>query len=260
MSSSYHPQTDGQTEVVNHVLEQYLRCFTRDQPKKWVDWLPWAEFSYNISLYSATKMTHFEVIYGTPPPILLPYVPSTTQVQAMEEYLSKRTAFLKELKCNPTLAQERMKKQAERGRHEVQFQVRDFVYLKLHHYRQSLVAFRKSMKLSPRFFGPFKVLQKIGQVAYLIALPPGAQIHDVVHVSLLRKHLGDRSLTLPSLPPILDKPMNHKKKGKYRPRTEVLIKWAGASVEDATWENLWRFSHTYPQFILEDNDTLRGEE
>ncbi|KAL5814386.1 hypothetical protein ACOSQ4_025027 [Xanthoceras sorbifolium] len=228
MSSSYHPQTDGQTEVVNRVLEYY-----------------------NTSLHSATKMTPFEVVYGTPPPTLLTYVPGTTQVQAVEEYLSNHTTIIKELKRNLTLAQERMKKQADRGRREVQFEVRDFVYLKLHPYR---------------FFGPSEVLKKIGQVAYRIALPPGAQIHDIVHVSLLRKHLGDRPPALPSLPPVSDEstvlPMPEKvldrrviQKGKYHPRTEVLIKWAGASVEDVTWENLWRFSRIYPQFILEDKDT-----
>ncbi|KAL5775263.1 hypothetical protein ACOSP7_012820 [Xanthoceras sorbifolium] len=238
MSSRYHPQTDGQTEVVNRILEQYLHCFTADQPTKWID-----------CLHSTTKMTPFEVVYGTPPPTLLPYVPGTTQVQAVEEYLSNRTTVLKELKRNLTLAQERMKKQADRGRREVQFEVGDFVYLKLHPYRQSSVAFRKSMKLSPRFFGPFEVLNKIGRVAYRITLPPGAQIHDIVHVSLLRKHLGDRPPALPSLPPVSDEstvlPMPEKvldrrviQKGKYHPRTEVLIKWAGDSVEDATWEHL----------------------
>ncbi|KAL5840346.1 hypothetical protein ACOSQ4_012954 [Xanthoceras sorbifolium] len=230
MSSRYHPQTDGQTEVVNRILEQYLHCFTADQPTKWIDWLPLAEFCYNTSLHSTTKMTPFEVVYGTPPPTLLPYVLGTTQVQAVEEYLSNRTTVLKE-----------MKKQADRGRREVQFEVGDFVYLKLQPYRQSSVAFRKSVKLSPRFFGPFEVLNKIGRVAYRIALPPGAQIHDIVHVMLpMPKKVLDRRVI---------------QKGKYRPRTEVLIKWAGDSVEDATWENLWRFSCIYPQFILEDKDT-----
>ncbi|KAL5736046.1 hypothetical protein ACOSQ2_030834 [Xanthoceras sorbifolium] len=210
MSSSYHPQTDGQTEVVNQTLEQYLRCFAGDQPRKWMDRLPWAEFSYNTSLHSATKTTPFEVVYGIQPPGLLPYVPGTTRVQVVEEYLHDRTT-------------EHMKKQVDRSRREVQFQAGYFVYLKLHPYRQTSVAFRSSMKLSPRFFGPFEILEKIGQVAYRLALPPGAQIHDVVHVSHLRKHLSDRPPALPSLLLVSDEP-----------RTEVLVKWAGASMEDAT--------------------------
>jgi hypothetical protein len=63
-SSTYHPQTDGQTEVVNRTLEMYLRCFTGDKPKDWVKWLPWVEFTYNTSWHSSTGRTPFEVVYG----------------------------------------------------------------------------------------------------------------------------------------------------------------------------------------------------
>jgi hypothetical protein len=87
MSSSYHPQIDGQMEVINHVLEQCLRCFAGDQPRKWIDWIPWAEFSYNTSVHLGTKMTPFEAVYGVPPPNLLMYVPGTSNVQAVDGYL-----------------------------------------------------------------------------------------------------------------------------------------------------------------------------
>lgn len=59
MSSSYHPQMDGQTEVVNRVLEQYLRCFTHGQPSKWSEWLVWVEYSYNTSTHSSTGFSPF---------------------------------------------------------------------------------------------------------------------------------------------------------------------------------------------------------
>ena len=78
MSSSYHPQYDGQTEVVNRILEQYLRCFAGSQPRRWQEWLPWAELSYNTYVHSSTKMFPFEEVYGMPPPSLLTYVPGTT--------------------------------------------------------------------------------------------------------------------------------------------------------------------------------------
>ena len=104
MSSSYHPQTDDRTEVPNRTLEQYLRCFAGHQPRKWMDWLPWAEYSYNTSLHSATKITPFESVYGLPPPTLLPYVPGTTQVQVVDELPSDRTSILKNLKRNLSLA------------------------------------------------------------------------------------------------------------------------------------------------------------
>ena len=131
-----------------------------------------------------------------------------------------------------------MKKQANHRRREVQFQVEPLVYLKLHPYRQTSMAFRSSMKLSPRFFGPFEILEKIEQVAYCLALPSGAQIHGVGHVSLLQKHLGEQPPALPSLPPVLDdstimpipkKVLNRRdiQKGKYWPKTKILVKWEG---------------------------------
>jgi hypothetical protein len=71
LSTNYHPQTDGQTEIVNKALENYLRCFAQDSPKNWSYWLPWVEYCYNTSWHSSTKLTPFEVVYGVPPPRLL---------------------------------------------------------------------------------------------------------------------------------------------------------------------------------------------
>jgi len=167
MSSSYHPQTDGQTEVVNRVLEQYLRCFVGLQPKTWMDWIPWVEFSYNTLTHSSTKITPFEAVYGIPPPHPLTYVPETAKVQAVEEYLQDRDSLLRDL-C---LAQERMTIHANQRRREVSFEVGDYVYLKLQPYRQTTVAFRSSLKLSPRFYRPFQILSKVGLVAYRMDLP-----------------------------------------------------------------------------------------
>ena len=271
MSSSYHPQSDGQTEVVNRTLEQYLRCFTGDQPHKWVDWLPWAEFSYNTAIHSSTKISPFEAVYSIPPPNMLSYVPRTTRVQAVDEYLRDRDSVLQDLRHQLVLARDRMKTQADKHRREVHFTVGDFVYLKLQPYRQTSVAFRRSIKLAPRYFGPYQVLAKVGEVAYKLALPAGSQIHDVFHVSRLRKCLGSVVPVSQELPPvsvtstILPQPelvLDHRVicKGQYRPKKEVLIKWKGAAVEDATWENLWRFMKTYPDFILGDKDTLREGE
>ena len=149
MSSSYHPQTDGQTEVVNRTLEQYLRCFTSAQPNKWIEWVSWAEYSYNTSVHTATKLSPFEVVYGVPPPSLLSYVPGTTKIQAVDDLLRSRSELLRELRLNLNVARDRMKMQIDQSRKDVVFNVGDYVYLKLQPYRQNSVNFRRSLKLSP---------------------------------------------------------------------------------------------------------------
>jgi hypothetical protein len=113
LSTNYHPQTDGQTEIVNKALKNYLRCFTQDSPKNWSYWLPWAEYSYNTSWHSSTKLTPFEVVYGVPPPRLLTYIPGTTRVQAVDEVLRNREQILSILNHNLKQAQQRMKKYAD---------------------------------------------------------------------------------------------------------------------------------------------------
>lgn len=85
--SAYHPQTDGQTEVVNWMIETYLRCFCSEQPNTWSQCLAWGEFWYNTLFHSSTRCTPFEAIYGILPPTLSTYSPGTTQVQAVDAQL-----------------------------------------------------------------------------------------------------------------------------------------------------------------------------
>ena len=118
----------------------------------------------------------------------------------MDEYLWDHSTILRELQHNLNLARNRMKTQADQHCREVHFQVGDFVYLKLQPYRQSLVTFRGSLKLASRFFGPFMILAKVGPVAYRLTLPYGSQIHDIFHVSLLRKYLVPKPQATPTLP------------------------------------------------------------
>lgn len=73
MSTAFHPQTDGQSEEANKVITMYLRCLTGDRPRAWFEWLPWTEYIYNTAYQSASHTSPFEVVYGRPPPSILPH-------------------------------------------------------------------------------------------------------------------------------------------------------------------------------------------
>lgn len=200
-SSAYHPQSDGQTEVINRTVEMYLRCFTSAHPTKWMDWLSWAEYSYNTSFHSSLKTTPFEVVYGRPPPRLLPYSPGISKLDAVDIALRTRDQILQSLRQNLLHAQQRMKATFDSKHRHVEFQVGDRVLLKLQPYKQLSVGTRRHQKLLPKFYGPYKIEQRIGPVAYKLEFPPGIKLHLVFHVSKLKLfHEGDfpAAATLPS--------------------------------------------------------------
>lgn len=96
MSSAYHPHTEGQTEVVNRCIEQYLRCFTSQRPKVWESFLPWAEYWYNTSFHASTGTTPFQALYGRAPPCLVNYLVGTSPVSKVDHNLKNRNELLRD--------------------------------------------------------------------------------------------------------------------------------------------------------------------
>ena len=129
-SSSYHPQSDGQTEIVNKCLEGYLRCFVSDKQTQWVKWLTLAEWWYNTSFHMAAKMSPFMALYGYHPPSITSSLRYQSKVQAVEEHIENQQQVLQLLKDNLTMAQNRMKQQADQHRSERSFEVGDWVFFK----------------------------------------------------------------------------------------------------------------------------------
>lgn len=168
----------------------------------WSQYLHWAEFWYNTSFHTTTKHTPFQIVYGREPPPILAFEKGMIVNSSVEQLLQDRDEVLSELKVQLAKAQLRMKEIADGHRRDIQFEVGDLVYLKLRPFRQKSVAKRPSQKLSPRYFGPFEVESKVGQVAYKLKLPPTAAIHPVFHVSQLRKAVGELQ-PVSSFPPQL---------------------------------------------------------
>ena len=134
MSSSYHPQSDGQTEVVNRCLATYLRCMVSDKPKDWARWLPLAEWWYNTTFHSAINTTPYEVVYGQKAPVHLPYLPGDSKVETVDRSLQAREVSLKLLKFHLHRAQNHMKQLANGKRSDRSFSVGDLVFIKLQPY------------------------------------------------------------------------------------------------------------------------------
>lgn len=90
MSSAYHPQSDGQSEIVIKAFESYLHCYIGNKPKSWHKWLSMVECCYNTTVHSATKISSFEALYGFPPPKLASYVPGTSNNIEVDQQLQSR--------------------------------------------------------------------------------------------------------------------------------------------------------------------------
>ncbi|KAK9676740.1 hypothetical protein RND81_11G097100 [Saponaria officinalis] len=259
MSTAYHPQTDGQTEVVNKCLETYLKCMTGERPKEWVGWIPLAEWWYNSNFHSSSGITPYEVVYGQAPQLHIPYVMGDSRVAAVDRSLAAREECIKMLKFHLKRAQDRIKTQSDKHRSDVEFEEGDWVYVKLQPYRQQSVARRSNQKLAPKYFGPFSVEKRVGKVAYKLILPVESRIHPVFHVSQLRKHHGTPPVTA-TVPEIDDNLMMKAEPLKLLERKMVkkgagygvhlLIQWANGDEADATWEEYDDFTKRYPNFSL----------
>jgi hypothetical protein len=266
-SSAYHPQTDGLTEVLNRCLETYLRCFTMGSPTSWYKWLSLAQFWYNTSWHSSIRMSPFQALFGIQPPIHAPLVPANSQVAAVQDLLRDRRDLTSLLKHSLHRAANRMKQQADSQRSDRYFEVGSWVFVKLHPYVQKTLRIHRHSKLSSRYFGPFKVLKRIGTAAYLLELPAGSQVHPVFHVSLLKQAYGQPSAVYPfptatisRVEPLAIVERKLIKKGKAA-GVKFLVHWKGYPLQDATCEDADTFLARFPAFaciMLEDKHVFKG--
>ncbi|MCI01255.1 Ty-3/Gypsy retrotransposon polyprotein, partial [Trifolium medium] len=245
MSTAYHPETDGQTEVYNRVLEQYLRSFVHHKPSQWSKFLSLAEWSYNTSVHSSIDLTPYQITFGKAPPSIPQYIQGQSSIEAVDSILANRQQLIIALRQKLLKSQAIMKHFADQHRRDIKFEVGSFVYVRLRPYRQKIATPTTYTKLSKRYYGPFKVVERIGKVAYRLDLPLTCKIHPVFHCSLLKLHHGPIP-SVTTIPPLsvdhhpIVTPMtilDTKLDSSTDPPTKLaLVQWSGLPTEDTSWE------------------------
>jgi hypothetical protein len=190
-STTCHPQTDGQTEVVNRSLSTMLRAVLKHNIKLWEECLPHIEFAYNRSLHSTTKLCPFEIVYG-----FIPRAPIDLLAIAPSEKLnfdaSRRAELIikmhEQTKANIEAMNTKYKQAGSKGRKHVTFQPGDLVWV---HLRKDRFPDLRKSKLLPRAAGPFKVLHKINDNAYKIELPADFCVSPSFNIADLKPYMGE---------------------------------------------------------------------
>lgn len=179
---------------------------------------------------------------------------------ATQGLVQDRQQMLAILKENMTLTQQRMKKYADTHRSERQFDVGDWVFIKMQPFKVGNTMLKRRTKLSVKYFGPFQVRARVGEVAYQLDLPPSTKMHNVFHVSLLKKKLKTRFNPIPKMPklnsdgvpqtyPIAILGTRHAR-DRNRTVEEALVQWQGLPPEMATWEQRETIFRQYPNFDM----------
>ncbi|WVZ75751.1 hypothetical protein U9M48_023783, partial [Paspalum notatum var. saurae] len=188
-SSAYHPQTNGQTERTNQILEDMMRACAIQYGTSWDKSLPYAEFSYNNSYQASIKMSPFQALYGRRCRTPLHWDQPGEKQLFGPKIIEDAERQVRMIRENLRIAQTRKKSYADNRRRDLEFAVGDYVYLKVSPIR-GLRRFKVKGKLAPRYIGPFKIIDRKGEVAYQLELPDRLSgVHDVFHVSQLKKCL-----------------------------------------------------------------------
>ena len=257
-STAYHPQTDGQTERVNQIIEDMLRAYCMREPAKWTRYLYLIEFAYNASYQKSIGMSPFKALYGQECLTPLKWTDPMIRVQASKEMLDEMQQQTDLIRHEIKTAQDRQKSYADAKRSDRTFNEGDMVFLRVKPKRSSL-SLGKYKKLSARYCGPYPIIKRINNQAYELLLPAHIKVHNVFHISLLKKYVPDANHILDELPLVskdgtLD--INPERVLQSRTRAlrnrtlnEYLIKWTGYPEEDATWEREDMLITNYPDFM-----------
>ena len=186
-STAFHRQTDGQSERVIQTLEDMLSCVI-DYEGSWDRHIPLVEFVYNNSFKSSIGMAPYEALYGRKCRTPLCWTELSEKKLIGPDLILETEEKVKMIRERLKVVIDRQKSYADMKRKDIRYQIVDKVFLKVSPWKK-VMRFRKKGKLNPRFIGPYEVIEKVGPVAYRLALPLNLEkIHNVFHVSMLRRY------------------------------------------------------------------------
>ena len=246
-STTFHPQNDGKSERTIQTLEDMLRACVIEFKGSWDTHLSLMEFAYNNSYQSSLGMAPFEALYGRKccTPVCWDEVGERRMIgsKLVQITLDKIQIIRERLK----IARDRQKSYADKRRRDLQFKVGDRVFLKVSPWK-GVLRFGRRGKLRPRYMGPYEIIARVGPVAYRLDLPPElSKVHNVFHVSMLRKYIPDPSHVLRDKPVQLKENLTYqetpvqivdRKEQVLRSKVISLVKvlWKNHEREVATWE------------------------
>lgn len=259
-STAFHPATDGQSERTIQTLEDMLRACALDYPKTWDEMLALIEFSYNNSYHSSIKMAPFEALYGRKcrSPLCWNDISETVTLgpQMIEDTVNQVRYIREKMRA----AQDRQKAYADQNRRDSEYQVGEKVLLKVSPMK-GVMRFGQKGKLSPKFIGPYDIIERIGRLAYRLDLPNNlGKVHNVFHVSQLKRYVPDKSHVLD--PEIIEvdetlsfeerpvKILDSKVRSTRNKDIKILkVLWSNQRTEEATWEAEDEMRKKYPELF-----------
>jgi hypothetical protein len=250
LSTAFHPQTDGQTERINAILEQYLRGYCNYQQDDWLDFLSLAEFSHNNKISSTTGLTPFFANYGYHPRYEFLAADDKPKQKALKSFVDQLDQLEKHIQAEITWANAAYSEQADQHRSAPPvLNPGDEVWLLSRHIRTQ----RPSKKLDFKRLGRFKILERVGTHAYKLELPPTMKVHPVFHVSLLEPVATDPlpGQVQPPPPPVVvdgdlewevEEILDSRRRPKKGGKLQYYVKWYGEY--QPTWEPAANLQHS----------------
>ncbi|GKA18487.1 putative reverse transcriptase domain-containing protein, partial [Tanacetum coccineum] len=263
MSTTYHPQTDGQIERTTQTLEDILRACVLDFRGSWDVHISLVEFLYNNSYHSSMRCAPFEALYGRKCHSSIMWAEVGEGQLIGPELVQETTEKISQIKNRLKVVRDRQKSYADKRRKPLEFSVGDYVLLKVSSWK-GVACFEKKGKLAPRFVGPFEIIKIVGLVAYRLDLPEELNgVHDTFHVSNLKKCLADPTLQVPLDEIQVDAKLNFveepmeilERKVKKLKRSRIAIvkvQWNLKHWPEFTWEREDQLKLKYPHLFSAD--------